>query len=216
MNQVQLVRFLAHRDDVARRTGEVVLTVAGNLRVDLHVRRNHDLQLAVAIDHDRPTRQRMWVHRHDHDRVKPRMHDRAAGRQRVCGRAGGRCDNQAIGLLRADELAVDVQLELDHAGGLARVQHHVVQRVPCPDRLFVASRMRFEEEAVLQRVLAVEDLGDLFLQLVRPDIGQKAQAAAVDPQHRHTVLGHGTRRTEQAAVAADHDDQIAGFTETLA
>ncbi len=42
--------------------------------------------------------------------------DRAAGGERIGGGAGGRGDDQAVGLVGADELLVHVGVEIDHAG----------------------------------------------------------------------------------------------------
>ncbi|MNM96024.1 hypothetical protein D3C81_1084880 [compost metagenome] len=64
--------------------------------------------------------------------------------------------------------------------------------------------------------MAVEHFGDLLFQLVRADVGQKAQVAAVDAQHRNVVPGQGAGGAEQAAVATDDDHQVAHFTQQLA
>ncbi|MNJ18384.1 hypothetical protein D3C77_126840 [compost metagenome] len=158
----------------------------------------------------------MRVHRHDDDGIELGVHDRTARRQRVGGRAGRRGDDQAVGLLAADELAVDVDLELDHARRFARVQHHIVERIALADGFGMTAHFGLQQEAVFHQVMTVEHFGDLYLQLVRADIGEKAQAAAVDTQHRGVVLGQGTGGAEQAAVAAYHDDQVADLTQQLA
>ena len=64
----------------------------------------------------------------------PRVQDRPAGRQRVGGGAGGRGDDQAVGAQVGDELVADVDRELDHAGGGAAADDHVVQREAFEDR----------------------------------------------------------------------------------
>lgn len=109
------------------------------------------------------------------------MHDRAAGRQRVGGGTGRCGDDKAVGLLAADELAVDVQLEFDHPRGLARVQHYVVEGIALADGLGVTTDLGLQQEAVFHQVVAVQHFGDLDLQLIRADIGEEPQAAAVDP-----------------------------------
>ena len=57
-----------------------------------------------------------------------RMHDRAAGRQVVGGRSGRRRDDQTVGLHVTDELAVDVDVDLDHARQRAARDDDVVER----------------------------------------------------------------------------------------
>ena len=115
MNQAQFLRFFTDGDGVTRRAGEMVLAVAGHLRVDLHVLGHHDFQLAVAVHHNRTAAEGVRVHRNYDDGIQLGMHDRATGRHGVGGRTGGSGHNQAVGLLAADELAVDMQFEFDHA-----------------------------------------------------------------------------------------------------
>ena len=54
---------------------------------------------------------------------------------RVGRGAGGRRHDQAVGLLAAHELTVDMQFELDHARGFAGVQHHIIERIALTDGL---------------------------------------------------------------------------------
>ncbi|MNQ17879.1 hypothetical protein D3C85_309100 [compost metagenome] len=72
-----------------------------------------------------------------------------------------------------------------------------------------------QQETVLGQVVAFQYLGDLEFQFIRTDIGEKAQAAAVNPQHRHLVPRQRAGRAEHAAVAADDDNQIADLAENL-
>ena len=58
-----------------------------------------------------------------------RKNNGAAGRKRIRGGAGGRGDDQSIGLVDAHEAAVDVHFQIDHARDLGFGQHHVVERV---------------------------------------------------------------------------------------
>ncbi len=64
--------------------------------------------------------------------------------------------------------------------------------------------------------MPVKHFGAFDLQLVGADVGQKAQAATVDAQHRNVMPGQCPRRAQQAAVAADHNDHVADLAEHLA
>ena len=72
-------------------------------------------------------RQRVRADRHQRHRLQRRMQDRPAGRQRVRGGAGRRGDDQAVGALAVDELAVDAHFQLDQARRRALADHHVVE-----------------------------------------------------------------------------------------
>ncbi|MNG04055.1 hypothetical protein D3C84_871610 [compost metagenome] len=158
----------------------------------------------------------MGVHRHNHNSVELGVHDRPAGGQRVGGRSGRRRDDQAVGLLAADELAVDVQLELDHPRRFAGVQHHVVQRIALANGLGVAADFGLQQEAVFHQIVAVEYFGDFDFQFIGANIGQETEAATVDAEHRNIVSGQCACGAKQAAVTADHNHHVTDFTEHLA
>ncbi|MNZ40378.1 hypothetical protein D3C78_578960 [compost metagenome] len=96
------------------------------------------------------------------------------------------------------------------------MQHHIVERIALADGLVVAAHLGLQQEAVFHQVVAVKHCGDLFFQLVRANIGEEAQVAAVDPQDRDVVPCQSTGGAEQAAVTADDDDQVAYFAQQLA
>ncbi|MNH27918.1 hypothetical protein D3C79_880470 [compost metagenome] len=96
------------------------------------------------------------------------------------------------------------------------MQHHVVQRITLADGFVVAAYLGLQQEAVFHQVVAVEHFGDLLFQLVGADVGEEAQVASVDAQHRNVVPGQGAGGAQQAAVAADHDDQVADLAQQLA
>ena len=72
----------------------------------------------------------------------------------------------------------------------------------------MAAYFGLQQEAVFHQVMAVEHLGDFDFEVIRTDIRKKPQTATVDPQHRHVVPRQGTGGTQQAAVAADHNDVV--------
>ncbi len=58
-----------------------------------------------------------------------RENDGAAGGKRIGRGAGGRADDEAVGLVGAHELLVDVDVEIDHAGDVGLGEDGVVERV---------------------------------------------------------------------------------------
>ena len=95
------------------------------------------------------------------------------------------------------------------------MQDHVVERIALPHRVDTATHLGIEEEAALDDVLAVQHLADLGLQFIRADVGEEAQATAVDPQHRHLVPGQRAGRAHdlpraglQAVSGQDFGDGV--------
>ena len=64
----------------------------------------------------------------------------------------------AVRALAVHEAAVDVDLELDHVGNLARVQHRLVDRQIVGLALAMAIDRRLQQEAVLALVVAAQHL----------------------------------------------------------
>src|SRR5690625_3252207 len=77
------------------------------------------------------------------------MQYRAATGHRVSGRAGWRGNDEAVGSIMADQLAVDVDAELDHASGIPFLEHHVVQSDLTLQYLVVVTHGRFQQKALV-------------------------------------------------------------------
>ena len=144
------------------------------------------------------------------------MHDGTATGQRVGGGAGGRGDYQPIGALPVDETVVDMEFEFDHLRRGTGVHHHVIEGVRPADDLALPLHLGVQQEAVFPGEMTVQHGRDLGGDFVRHDVGEKAQPAAIHPQHRGIVLGQGARGTEQAAVTADDDDQVGVLADLIA
>ena len=73
-------------------------------------------------------RERVRADRRDQDHRQRGVDDRAAGREVVGGRAGGRREDQPVRAVARDQLAVDLDAQLDDARERALGDHHVVER----------------------------------------------------------------------------------------
>ena len=169
-----------------------------------------DLDLAVAVHHQRSAGEGVGVERHQHHGVQARVHDRPAAGQGVGGGAGGRGDDQTVGTLAVHEQAVDGQFEVDHVHAVTGEQHHVVEGAALPHHGLAAPHFHIQQEAAFGGVVAVQHLADPGFDLGRQNVGEKAQMAAVDAQHRHVEARQIAGRAQQAAVAAHHDHQVTG------
>ena len=150
----------------------------------------------------------MREHGHDLHRIEPGMQDRPAGGQRVGGRPRRRRDEQPVGALFVDELVVDGQLEVHHPRHAAGMDDDIVERNPDIDDLAVAMHMRLKKKPIFHREGTRHDPRDLLGDLVGRDVGEKAQAAAVDPEYRNARVRHIACHAEDAPISPDHHDEV--------
>ena len=118
----------AHVHALARRQRAAGLAVERDQQIvgPARHRLDHD---PVGGRHDqRPDGERVRRDRRDDDRLDAGHHDRPAGAQAVGGRAGGRGDDDAVGAVGADVLALDEDVDPHHAGDAALVHRDVVHR----------------------------------------------------------------------------------------
>ena len=213
MQEAGTVRRAAHVDPVA------VDQAGERLHVEVHagVAAGDDLDRhGAGVGHDdRPVREVVRRDRHHHPAGDARMQDRPAGRERVRGRAGRRADDQAVGAQVGDEIAVDLDLQLDHAGGGAAADDHVVEGEALEDAGAVALDVALEHRPLLFVVLALEDGGERRLVAAEGDVGDEAEPALVDADERRAVAGELAGDAEHRAVAAEDDRDVAGGAEGL-
>src|SRR5882672_9585694 len=165
---------------------------AVEMRARVERAHQHDLDHHAVAHAHRARGQGVRVERHQRERRHRGMQDRALRRHRVGGRAGRRGDDHAVGAQRVDELAVDQQVELD---GLQ-------------DRFIVSSYFGFQQRALLDAVLAIENRADAGAHVVVADVGHETDAALVHADQRHVVAHEIARRGEHRAVAADDDREL--------
>src|SRR6185295_1412838 len=181
------------------------------LRIDAWRARKPDLDHALVADTDRPRRERVRVERHQRERRHRRMQDGSLCRERVCGRAGGRGDEDAVGAQRVDKFAVERELELDQPALRALADHRLVERDGAQHALAVALDLRVEERAFLDHVAAFENRAEAGAHVVVADVGHEAEPALVDADQRHAERHEIARGGEHRAVAAGDDREIGAF-----
>ena len=144
----------------------------------------------------------------DHERFQVRLDDRAAARERVGGRAGRARDDDAVAGVRVDVAAVHAGIEVERAAGVVLLHHDVVDRERLrvsPVRLVQARRQQLPPVGLQ---LARERRIHPLQHVLRHDIGEEAEAAAIDAEQRHGVARHQARRVQQRAIAADGDHEV--------
>ncbi len=189
--------------------------VARDLRVRVVALDQLDFDRRARRDDDRPVRHRVRADRRHHQHVEMRLDDRAAAGQRIRRGAGGRRDDDAVAGVRVDEPAVHARFEIQHAAGGGLLQNDVVEPERLDDRAIAAMQAGAQQRALFARELAFEGGVDVRQHVLRHDVGEEAEPAAVDAEERHVVTGHQARAVEQGAVAADGDEQVRLLGELL-
>ena len=84
---------------------------------------------------------------------------------------------------------------------------------PIARTMFVRSpaKRHLEDRALLDPVVAVEETVQAFLELIRLDLGEEAEAAEVDAEDRNAARRRKPRAREKSAVAAERHDESRVF-----
>ncbi len=127
----------------------------------------------------------------------------------IGGGPGGSGDDQPVGTLGVDEAPVHVGLELDHAGDVPLMDHHVVEGQQRFARIGVGTDAGPQQQTPLLFVIARQDLIEAFEHGIGRHVGQKSQAAKIDSQQGHVPVGDPAGRVQQGTVPSHHYDQIA-------
>src|SRR6266850_1410258 len=181
---------------------------AVEMRARVERAHQHDLDHHAVAHAHRARGKGVRVERHQRERRHRGVQDRALRRHRVGGRAGRRGDDHAVGAQRVDELAVDQQVELDQAPLRALADDGLVERDGLQDRFIVSSYFGFQQRALLDAVLAIENRADAGAHVVVADVGHETDAALVHADQRHVVAHEIARRGEHRAVSADDDREL--------
>jgi hypothetical protein len=163
-----------------------------------------EAQRLVRADDERAVQRALRRDGRDEERGDGGRHDRAAGRERVGGRAERRGDHDGVGAVPDEDVAVDDDVDVERTAAGDAGHDDVVERGPHA----AAGQARLEAEQRLEvgpaRRDGVEGGGDL----VGGDVGQERDVPRRDPEHRHRVRGRRPQRAEQRSVAAHGDEQV--------
>ena len=145
-----------------------------------------------------------------------RREDRAAGGQRIGGRAGGRGDDDAVGAHRVGEAAVDVDRAVDHAAERAAIDHDVVER-----ERFLATAVGALDAPPRAACAAARCSGRRASRRAwRPCRAsgmsvRKPRRPWLIADQRHVVRRQLARDREHRAVAAEHDREVGAARELI-
>src|SRR5215472_7898419 len=156
----------------------------------------------------------------DQDGLDGGVNNRTAGGQRV-RRGTRRCrDNQPVRAVAANETAVDVQFQIDHARQRAFMHNRFVQHPLGSEILAVVRTLHVEQYALVDRGLASEDLLKGWIKLFERETGQKAEAAEIDGENGYAAWSGFSGGGQDGSVSAEHQQQfgvlydlLAGFAE---
>ena len=138
--------------------------------------------------------------------VDCRHEDGAVGGEGVGGAAGGGGDDDAVGAEAGDELAVELDGELAHAGDGAFGEDDVVEGLPLAEEGAIAEELGVHEAAGVEDGGAVAPCVECGVELAEGDFGEEAEGAEVDAEDGGFGEGEGAGGGEQCAVAAERDD----------
>src|SRR6267154_1434220 len=133
------------------------------------------------------------------------MHDGAASGERIRGGTGGSGDDQAVSAIAADEIRVNRELQIDHAGEGALVDYRFVHDNLVFDDFGVAMQFDVEHHALAAGKTAGEDLFERGIHFFNCEAGEKAEAAHVDGEDGNAERRRDAGGGEEGAVATEDE-----------
>ena len=148
----------------------------------------------------------MGSHGGDAERAGLRHDDGASHAQGISRGAGGRVDDEAVGLVSGQVFAIDFHADGNHGGIVALEHGHFVERegVAGQTGAFIE---HFDDAALVDFVCVVVDVVDALFYFVLGHIGQETEPSHVDAQDGDAFVAHpGGRGQERAVAAHAHGD----------
>src|SRR6476646_2216668 len=115
------------------------------------------------------------------------MDDRSAGGEGISRRAGGRCDDEAVGTITTDKSGVDSEADFDHASERTFIDNNFVEDALIVDRFAVANQGGVEHHAFAGGEVSRQRFFERGIQLLQRETGEKAEAAEVYGQNRNAA-----------------------------
>ena len=129
------------------------------------------------------------------------------GGERICGRSGWCGNNQSIRAVDADEAAVHLHFEIDHARDFEFGEHHVIERVEGGHLQAAAPEFAVQHPAALDAEIAMQGLFELGINFFNRDGGEESEAAEIHGEDGSFPPSDGARGGEQRSVAAENNHQ---------
>ena len=111
------------------------------------------------------------------------MNDRAARRERIGRRPGGRRHDQAVGTVTRDRRTIDKKIELQHARERRFRDDGVIEAAVAVDALAVTQDVCVKNHAFAERIAARKNRFENGIKLVQCDAGKKSEAAEIDGEN---------------------------------
>ena len=157
---------------------------------------------------DGTQREEVWTDGGD-DGCRDVWHDDGTVRREVVGGRSRWCrDDDAIGAKGRNDLGVDLDGEVCHAGDGSLGDNDVVQRVPFLEQLAVAVMFGVHH-------LSHVDDGGVFApgvkrgkELAEGYLGKEAERAEIDGEDRRGRAGEGSSSGQQSPISPENNDEI--------
>ena len=176
------------RSDLGRNAGDDVALVELRSRLAIDgqfgapVARDLDLDDLGRVEHQRPIKQHVRRHRRQQNCSVPGRHDWTARRQRVRRRTGRSRNDQAVGRVVREWLAIDTSEETDGVAGLALLDDRLIQRTACTHTIDLDIEHHPIVDAPLPCFRPGKEFGKRIGEVDGLDFGQVAERTQVDAE----------------------------------
>ena len=169
----------------------------------LHVKGYH----CIVRNNDRTDIQGMRCNSRHHKHTSTRYDNRTAVRQGISRRTCWCRDNQSVGLIRCEILAIDTGTDRYHSGSIPFQDSHVIQRI----RALVQGLsvgLDLNHGTTLHGIVIIMQGLQTRLDIIRRDISQEPQASHIDTQDRNMFGPYPARRLQERTVATHRNGEV--------
>lgn len=163
-----------------------------------------DFDLPIRRQDDRAIGDRMRADGREDDRVQVGGEDGSACSEGVGSRSSGSRNNDPVCDEGIDVDAVDLDRQLDQAVVLGSMEDDIVDRMEG----MPLGRSGFQNQALVDRVGAVQQVDEAGKDIGSGDIGHEAEMAEVDAEDRGIDIGEMVGDSEQGSIAPHRDEEV--------
>ena len=127
--------------------------------------------------------------------------------ERVGGGAGGRGNDESVGLVGGERGTVDGGVDADHRRAVALEDGYLVEGIGTTHQVAVVAR-QLEHTALFYFIMVVVDVVEGGLHFFGGDVGQETEAAGVNTQNGESLGAYAAGCLEERTVAAQADDKV--------
>ena len=175
-----------------------------------------EVQLPFVEDDDRTNRQAVRRDRREDDTAGLRHKQRTADGEIIGSTTRRRGDDQTVGMVGVQQLAVDLRLDGQHVRQTLLEDRYLVEGVGRQDQSLAGESVfvehgEMQQTAPLDRIFARYEFLEDIIQVLRLHFGEESQVSAVHAEDRYVLVSYRRGGGQECTVTADRQREVDGL-----